>query len=285
MIQIRLLSQADTPALRAFLAAQADWRLMMLNNLERSGIGDGAAPYCGIYAGQFRRGVLSGCLGMFWNGMVIAHAESSHAELLALAMARANRAVAGVTGPIADVEACIAAIATRNGLPRQATRETLFALLLDRMNEPQALRSGEIAVRRAGQRDRELVISWRIGMLSETRIGQSRESIRVQAEHEMTRLNDARLVWLAERDGTPVAMATTIALAESRACVGGVWTPPELRNRGYARAVVAGQLRILQSEGVDRGILLTGQHNLPAISAYRALGFAELGACGMAFYG
>jgi predicted GNAT family acetyltransferase len=79
-------------------------------------------------------------------------------------------------------------------------------------------------------------------------------------------------------------MATPIAMAEDRACVGGVWTPPELRGQGFARAVVAGQLMILAREGVRRGVLFTGEDNITAQRAYRALGFAELGPWGTTFY-
>jgi len=285
MIQIRLLSPADAPTLRAYLAAQADWRLMMLNNLDRAEIGDGDAPYGGIYAGRFDKGDLIGCLGLFWNGMVLSHTASGHGEMLALVLARATRKLAGVTGPIGDVEACIAAIAERNGMPRQANRETLFAVKLAELKLPEALRVGSVTVNRAQARDRALAVEWRIDMLAATRIGQSAEAMREQAEIEIGRLLDAGLVWVAKQDGIAVAQATTIALAEGRACVGGVWTPAASRNQGFARAVVAGQLRILESEGIERGVLFTGQHNGAAISAYKALGFAELGAWGMAFYG
>ena len=80
MVQTRLLSPADAPALQVYLAAQADCRVMMLNNLERSGIADGEVPYRGVYAGQFDDGELIGCLGFFWNGMVLSHAPSGHAR-------------------------------------------------------------------------------------------------------------------------------------------------------------------------------------------------------------
>ena len=59
--------------------------------------------------------------------------------------------------------------------------------------------------------------------------------------------------------------------------VGAVWTPPELRSRGYGRAVVAASLLIARSEGVETAILFTGEDNVPAQRAYEGLGFRHIG--------
>ena len=60
--------------------------------------------------------------------------------------------------------------------------------------------------------------------------------------------------------------------------IGPVYTPPELRRRGYARAAVAASLLDARAEGVQTAILFTGQDNLPAQKAYTALGFRHVGA-------
>jgi len=57
--------------------------------------------------------------------------------------------------------------------------------------------------------------------------------------------------------------------------VGGVYTPPALRNRGHARAVVAASLLDARGDGATRGILFTPRPD--AVAAYRALGFAAIG--------
>jgi predicted GNAT family acetyltransferase len=59
--------------------------------------------------------------------------------------------------------------------------------------------------------------------------------------------------------------------------LGGVYTPPRLRGRGYARSVVAGALVLAQAEGADRAVLFTGEQNAAALKAYRALGFRDVG--------
>ena len=61
--------------------------------------------------------------------------------------------------------------------------------------------------------------------------------------------------------------------------IGGVWTPPELRGRGYARRVVAGALRVAEGEGVRRAVLFT--ENPAARRSYEALGFRQVGEFGV----
>ena len=63
--------------------------------------------------------------------------------------------------------------------------------------------------------------------------------------------------------------------------VGGVFTPPELRGRGHARAVVAGSLLSARAAGVSRAVLFTERENAPARRAYQALGFRVVGDYGM----
>jgi predicted GNAT family acetyltransferase len=63
--------------------------------------------------------------------------------------------------------------------------------------------------------------------------------------------------------------------------VGGVWTPPARRGRGYARAAVAGSLLDARARGVTRGVLFTAQENRPAQRAYEALGFQVVGDYGL----
>ena len=59
--------------------------------------------------------------------------------------------------------------------------------------------------------------------------------------------------------------------------IGGVWTPPSLRSRGYGRAAVAASLLDARAEGVRVAILFTGKGNVPACRAYEALGFQVIG--------
>ena len=85
--------------------------------------------------------------------------------------------------------------------------------------------------------------------------------------------------FLLEMDGIPVSLCTHNARVRDNVQIGGVWTPPELRGRGYARRVVAGALRVADREGVKRAVLFT--ENPAARRSYEALGFRRVGDFGV----
>ncbi len=66
--------------------------------------------------------------------------------------------------------------------------------------------------------------------------------------------------------------------------VGGVFTPPEERGRGVARAAVAGSLRHAAGHGAHRSLLFTGEENVPARRAYEALGYEAIGDYGILLF-
>jgi predicted GNAT family acetyltransferase len=98
------------------------------------------------------------------------------------------------------------------------------------------------------------------------------------------------LLWLLTEEGRPVA-STAYNARVTRADgspevvqVGGVWTPVELRGRGYARCAVAGQLLESRELGATRAVLFTGEDRTGAQAAYRALGFQASGDYGLIFF-
>ena len=81
-----------------------------------------------------------------------------------------------------------------------------------------------------------------------------------------------------------VEEVTSAARIPETVQIGAVWTPPELRGRGYARAVVAGALRTAASEGARRAVLFTGESNTPARQTYQGLGFRRVGDYGIVLF-
>jgi uncharacterized protein len=79
-----------------------------------------------------------------------------------------------------------------------------------------------------------------------------------------------------------VSLCTRTARADESVQIGGVWTPPELRNRGYGRAVVAGALHESARDGVTRAVLFTD--NPAARRSYERLGFRQIGEYGITIY-
>jgi predicted GNAT family acetyltransferase len=76
-------------------------------------------------------------------------------------------------------------------------------------------------------------------------------------------------------DGQPVARTGFNAQCPGIVQIGGVYVPPPLRGRGYARTAVALHLAQAASRGVTRATLFSASDM--AARAYRAIGFHQIG--------
>jgi RimJ/RimL family protein N-acetyltransferase len=285
MLHTRILKSEDRPALERHLTGTADTALLMLSNLALAGLDDDGLPHQGTYVGAFDGEDLVGCLGHFWNGNVLVQSEIGISHMLGHVVSLGKRKVAGVLGPLAQVEESLAILRPRLGLPRIAEFELLFAVDREQLALPSQLARGEIACRRAADGDRALLHGWRRDALRDDgRLREGDAAAAQRADAEIDELLSTGRIWLAESDGKPVSMATIIGLAGDRAMIGGVWTPEEERNQGFGRSVVAGALDALGREGVARGVLFTGRANQAAQAAYKAIGFEQIGRYGRAHF-
>ena len=82
--------------------------------------------------------------------------------------------------------------------------------------------------------------------------------------------------------GAPVAKTGFNAVLPDMVQVGAVYTPPDLRGRGYARRAVALHLAQARDLGVQRAILFSA--NAAASRAYEAIGFQRVGAYRVALF-
>lgn len=118
------------------------------------------------------------------------------------------------------------------------------------------------------------VIGWRTRYLIET-MGVSEADAPVQAANEIAAYvsgDSHRVLWHGD---TPVAMTGFNARVEDCVQIGGVYTPPALRGRGYARRAVAMHLVEARANGAARSVLTAA--NEIAARAYIALGYHKIG--------
>ena len=91
-------------------------------------------------------------------------------------------------------------------------------------------------------------------------------------------------VFVIEEANRIVAMSTFTARRADRVQIGGVFTAADKRSKGYARAVVAGSLKIVGTEGIRRATLFTGVTSYAAQRAYQAVGFQRVGDYGIVLF-
>jgi predicted GNAT family acetyltransferase len=79
------------------------------------------------------------------------------------------------------------------------------------------------------------------------------------------------MIW--EVNGSPVSMAGYAGPTPNGIRIGAVYTPPDLRNNGYASAVTAGLSQYLLEQGKDFCFLFTDLLNLTSNKIYQQIGY------------
>ena len=91
-------------------------------------------------------------------------------------------------------------------------------------------------------------------------------------DSRLTATNDAGM-WLWEDGGRPVSVSGYGGATPNGIRIGPVYTPPELRGRGYATTLVSEQSRWLLSTGRTLCFLYTDLDNPTSNALYRRIGY------------
>lgn len=282
-VDVRTVGPGDEKHIEALLAAHADSSLFLRRNLTVNGLVDRGEVYHGAWAGAFVDGRLVAVAQHSRFGSVLLQAPAHLAAVTRQAVRASARPVGGFVGPWAQTLAARAALGFAGAPMRMESHEGLYALPLDALVVPAPLASGAWRCRRARAGEADLLVEWRVGFNVESNAQQDGPELRASSREEIERGLAERASWVLEAEGAPVAYQQFNAMLPDVVQVGGVWTPPPLRGRGYARGVVAGALLVARAEGVRRGVLFTGEDNVPAQRAYAALGFERVGDWGLLF--
>ncbi|GAA3118151.1 GNAT family N-acetyltransferase [Planomonospora alba] len=180
---------------------------------------------------------------------------------LAAALIEAERAVPGVSGPLAQAEAFAAS------WWRPAVRRVSERLhRLESMAPPRRPVPG--AARTAVDGDRELLTAW----FADFHLEAMGERPADQTPVVSSRIGRRELV-LWEDGGRPVACAAFSAPIAAMSRIGPVYTPPEFRGRGYGEAVTRAATREALDAGAAEVLLFTDLANPVSNSVYQAIGY------------
>lgn len=282
MTSTRVLSAGDEPALEAFLSRHADSSMFLRANARAAGLEDHGAPFQGTYVAAFEAGRITGVAAHCWNGNVLLQAPADLEKVVREAAARSGRGVAGLIGPWEQVVAARKALGLEGRPAPKEGNEELFVLSLDRLVIPQPLASGLVTCRRADVPDLDLLTDWRVGFSIEALGRSAGPALWTEAREETRLILERDAGWILLAAGAPVAFSAFNSRLPDMVQVGGVWTPPELRGRGYARAVVAGSLLDARVAGARRAVLFA--EDGAAKRAYLALGFRVRGRYGLILF-
>jgi GNAT superfamily N-acetyltransferase len=279
-----ILSKDNADILNRFLMPKAESSLVLLSNAIRGGLEYRGEIFQGTYATYLNDDAITGVAAHYWNGMVFFQAPENPIGLFHAVVTASGRECTGIAGPYDQVQQVLPGILKKNRLPAMNSRDTLFSLNLDRLAIPDLLQRGDVTCRHPADDELPALIDMRIAFMRE-HLG-----LRMQASHE----NEARVIvsyqqqtsnhWVLATAGNVVATTAFNGRIPEMVQVGGVYTLPGYRNRGYGRAVVAGSLLEAGARGVKSAILFTGTDMPAAQKMYGALGFRPIGEYGLVIF-
>ena len=200
--------------------------------------------------------------------VVLTDMTGAAAAGLAAALAGRGRQAPGVNAMPGPGAAFAAAWQEHTGQPaRTAIRMRLYAL--DALLPPDPPPPGQARV--ATVPDRDLLLAWLDAFRDEAQPPGPDESERV--------VNDG-IGWgglvLWEHEGRPMSLAGRHKAAAGQARVGPVYTPPELRGRGFGGAATIAVTRAALDDGADGVVLFTDLANPTSNTLYQRLGYRRI---------
>jgi GNAT superfamily N-acetyltransferase len=180
-----------------------------------------------------------------------------------------------LSGPVDQVRRARAALGLAGRDAAVDGDEWLYALDVSDLVVPAALSSGAIVCRAPRTEERDTLCAWRLAydieLLGAT---DSAEHRRRSAEFLDAQIAEGS-AWVAVEHGALVSLSAFNASLPDIVQLGGIYTPPELRGRGYAKAAVAASLLVARDRGASRAVLFT--NNPSAARTYEAVGFRRVG--------
>jgi len=279
--ELRLLRPGDEAALEEFLAAYAETSMFLRANARSAGLLDWGEPMQATYVAALDAGRITDVAAHCWNGMVLVQAPSRAAAVAREAVRRSGRSVTGFSGPWDQVVAARRALGLATARATKNSRDQLYVLDLARLVIPPALAAGTVHCRHPEAGELELLAGWRASFSVEALGAADNPELRRASRADVQLQHDRGADWILLAGAAPVSYSVFNAMLPEIVQIGGVWTRPEHRGRGYARSVVAGSLLAAHKQGVQRAVLFADPDNAMARAAYLAIGFRIVGDYGL----
>jgi GNAT superfamily N-acetyltransferase len=263
---IREAGPDDRAEIEALLTARIAQAMFPLANLRAHGMGQGG--FASGHTHALRVWIIDdGSVVALTQGGMLLPLLAGTPDLSALRPAMTGLPVTGAVGPAASVRPVLAALRLDHHPTQEDRDEPGFTLDLADLRIPDLPGA---ALEPATDAHRDRLIDWRAIYHGEV-LGTPTEAARDRAATDIDRYIAQGSHRVLVLDGVLVAMTGFNATLPDIVQVGGVFTPAELRGRGFARRAVALHLAEARLNGVARAVLFAA--NSAAATAYQAIGF------------
>lgn len=274
-MEIRTLARGDEGRLDTFLSTHRDSSMFLRSNARRGGLEYGGQPYQGVYCGVFENGRMRGVAAHYWNGMLLVQAPRRTGDLARACAAASGRTITGLAGPAAQVPVARAALALEDAPAKVDGNDWLYGLDLAELAVPGALARGDVTCRPPRPEERETLCEWRMHYDIELFGASDTPEARRHSAEFLDRQIAESNAWVLLDRGQLVSLSAFNATLPDMVQLGGIYTPPALRGRGYAKAAVAGSLLAARERGAARAVLFTSTAS--AARSYEGVGFRRTG--------
>lgn len=253
-------------AVETFMRAHSEFLIFPLNNLAHYGLDgeDALAPRIWCNGGDTITDVIS----VTKSGNLVPYLPSG--DFAAAARALSGHTLRGLIGNGTSVRGLVGPLGLTDVPKQLETEEGHFVLQLADTLVP----DGTTELVPLSDANRAVVTEWLIDYHVNallTSPAEAHHSVPLRLDREQA---EGRRVVLMDGD-VPVMTTAFSAALPYAVQVGGVYTPPEHRGKGYARRALALHLQQAQSAGAKIAVLSA---DLPsAIAAYTAIGFRRVG--------
>jgi GNAT superfamily N-acetyltransferase len=281
-MELRVLTAGDEERFEQFLTAHRDTSMLLRANARRAGLVYEGAAFQSVHVGAFEGGALTGVAAHAWTGLMLLQAPLGPEAVAVLARACAEhsgRKVTGFAGPPTQVTAARAALGLVDAATAVDGHERMYAMDLADIIVPASLLNGSLVCRPPRADECDLLHEWRFAYHVEALGSPASEETRQGAATFLdTQIADGD-AWVATEaaadPAVPLSLSAFNASLPDIVQLGGIYTPPALRGRGYAKAAVAHSLLVARERGAARAVLFT--ENPSAVRSYEAVGFRPAG--------
>jgi ribosomal protein S18 acetylase RimI-like enzyme len=201
-----------------------------------------------------------------WNLFVGRPRSPEALDFLAEKLAGGGSELPGVTGGVPEADDFAEAWERLTGVRRRVRgRHGIYAV-----HDVQVPGGTPGAMRRATEADRDLLVEWMEAFIAEALPEAPNEDAEAAVQHRLEGPSGGLALWIDEE---PVSVAGFGGQTPNGIRIGPVYTPPELRGRGYASAVTAELSAELLADGRSYCFLYTDLANPTSNRIYQTIGY------------
>lgn len=263
----------DAARIDAFLEPYSESSMFLRSNLAQHGLGPNRSddPRATTFW-LVEDGPIRAVFGLSRAGFLMGQAPDNRREdWEAFRDVLRGAKIAGITGETGQIETALDVLGLQDASFSALRDEPHYRLDLDDLEYP----AGTARLRPATPDDYGMLVEWSLdydtSVFGARPEGAAQSSAKAIASAYMNS-PDHRIL---EHDGRPVARTAFNATLPDIVQIGGVYAPPAMRSKGYARLAVALHLREARDRGVKTAILFAS--GPAACRAYEAIGFRRIG--------